>query len=320
IDELKAMGFHLVVIVDPGIKKEKGYSAYEDGLKNDVFLKYPDGTNYTGQVWPGWCHFPDFTNPKTRKWWGNSFKGYVNDGIDGFWNDMNEPATWGQRFPDLVEFDFDGHKGTHRKGHNVFGMQMSRSTYDGAKELMNGRRPFILTRATYAGGQRFSAIWTGDNQPTDDHMIAGVRLVNSLGLSGFPYAGMDVGGFAGDASRDLFARWIQIGAFSPFFRGHTMVDSKDKEPWSHGEKDEEISRNFIQLRYNLMPYIYSTFYEATQNGMPVSRSLAFYHTYDNKIYDGNYQNQYYFGHGLLVAPYVSYRDLNKLIMFLNTNT
>lgn len=314
LKELKNMGFHLVVIVDPGIKTENGYQAYEDGLKKDMFLKYPDGTNYTGQVWPGWCHFPDFTKPATRQWWGQSFKGYVNDGVDGFWNDMNEPATWGQRFPDLVEFDFDGHKGTHRRGHNLYGMQMSRSTFEGTKSLMNGRRPFILTRASYAGGQRYSAIWTGDNQPNDDHMICGVRLVNSLGLSGFPFAGMDVGGFAGDASRDLYARWIQIGAFSPFFRGHTMVDSKDKEPWSHGEKDEEISRNFIQLRYNLMPYIYSTFWEATQNGMPVSRSLAFYHTYDSKIYDWNYQNQYYFGAGLMVAPYVSYRDLNRLYL------
>lgn len=302
LKELKSLGFHTTIIVDPGIKVEKDYKAYEEGLKKNVFLKYPDNTNYTGQVWPGWCHFPDFTQPEARKWWGQSFEGYVKDGIDGFWNDMNEPATWGQRFPDLVAFDFEGKKASHRKGHNLYGFQMARSTYEGTRQLLNGKRPFILTRAAFSGIQRYSAVWTGDNVPNDDHMLAGVRLVNSLGLSGVPYAGYDVGGFAGDASRDLFARWITIGALSPFFRGHTMIDSKDSEPWSYGEKIEEISRNYIQFRYNLMPYLYSAFYEASQTGMPVARSLAIDYTHDAKIYEHEFHNQYLFGSSLMVVP------------------
>lgn len=314
LDELEGMGFKNVVIVDPGIKVENGYRAYEEGKAKDLFIKYPDGTNYTGQVWPGWCHFPDFTNPKTREWWGASFKGYINDGIDGFWNDMNEPATWGQRFPDLVEADFDGRKTSHREWHNVFGMQMARSTFEGSKKLMNGKRPFILTRAAYSGIQRYSAIWTGDNRPEDDHMMAGVRLVNSLGLSGVANAGYDVGGFAGEASKELFSRWMQIGAFCPFFRSHKMIDAKDSEPWSYGEKVEEIVRNYISFRYKVMPYLYSTFYESTQNGMPVARSLAINYTHDNLIYDWKYQNQYLFGQSILVAPVVSYKEINKVYL------
>jgi alpha-glucosidase len=314
LDELEGLGFKNVVIVDPGIKVEKGYKSYEEGVKNDLFIKYPDGTNYTGQVWPGWCHFPDFTNPKAREWWGNSFSGLVSDGIDGFWNDMNEPATWGQRFPDLVEADFDGKKATHREWHNVYGMQMSRSTYEGTKRLMNGKRPFILTRAAYSGIQRYSAIWTGDNRPEDDHMMAGVRLVNSLGLSGVANAGYDVGGFAGEASKELFCRWMQIGTFCPFFRSHKMIDAKDSEPWSYGEKVEEIVRNYISLRYKLMPYLYSTFFESTQNGMPVARSLAINYTHEPLIYDWKYQNQYLFGHGIMVAPVVSYKEINKVYL------
>lgn len=314
LDELEGMGFKNVVIVDPGIKVENGYKAYEEGKAKDLFIKYPDGTNYTGQVWPGWCHFPDFTNPKTREWWGGSFKGYINDGIDGFWNDMNEPATWGQRFPDLVEADFDGRKTSHREWHNVFGMQMARSTFEGSKKLMNGKRPFILTRAAYSGIQRYSAIWTGDNRPEDDHMMAGVRLVNSLGLSGVANAGYDVGGFAGEANKELFSRWMQIGAFCPFFRSHKMIDAKDSEPWSYGEKVEEIVRNYISFRYKVMPYLYSTFYEATQNGMPVARSLAINYTHDNMIYDWKYQNQYLFGQSILVAPVVSYKEINKVYL------
>src|SRR6185436_18733640 len=164
---------------------------------------------------------------------------------------------------------------------------------------------FVLTRAGYAGLQRYTAIWTGDNLAEDSHMMLGVRLVSSLGLSGVAFAGVDVGGFAGEASPDLMARWISIGSFCPFFRAHKVINAKDAEPWSFGEKTEEICRNYIQLRYNLLPYIYSTFYEATQTGMPVQRSLAIDYTFDEKIYHGNAVNEYEFGPSLLVIPYLS---------------
>jgi alpha-glucosidase len=314
LSELKEMGFHTTVIVDPGIKIEKGYPFFEQGVKENIFVKYPDKTNYAGQVWPGWCHFPDFTNPAARTWWGKSFKGYVDMGLDGFWNDMNEIATWGNRLPNLMEFNYDGHHATTKSSRNIYGMQMARATFEGTKELLGGKRPFVLTRAGFSGVQRYAAVWTGDNSSNDDHMLAGVRLVNSLGVSGVTNAGVDVGGFTGGVPVKLYTRWMSIGAFTPFFRAHTAINTKDAEPWTFGEEAEEITRNYIQLRYNLMPYIYSSFYESTQNGLPVSRTLAINYTHDKNIYEGTFQNQYLFGNSIMVAPFVSYVDLGKVYL------
>ncbi|HEY9045967.1 MAG TPA: glycoside hydrolase family 31 protein [Ohtaekwangia sp.] len=313
-DALKAKGFHTAVILDPGIKVEKGYAPYDDGIAQDVFVKYPDQSYYTGEVWPGWCHFPDFTNPRVRNWWAGAFHGYVQDGIEGFWNDMNEFATWGQSTPNLLEFDFDGHKATHRTARNVYGLNMTRSTFEGTQKLLNGKRPFLLTRSGYAGIQRYSAVWTGDNVASDEHMMTGVRLVNSMGISGIPVTGMDVGGFTGDGSKELFARWITIGAFSPFFRVHAKENSRSQEPWSSGELVEATARNFVNLRYRLIPYIYVAFYEAATTGIPVSRSLAITNTHDALTYDTRYQNQFFFGPSILVAPGESTRDYYKVYL------
>jgi alpha-glucosidase len=230
LDQLKDQGFEIVVMCDPGIKAEPGYPAYEDGKANDVFVKYPDGEYYTGQVWPGWCHFPDFTNPATRTWWMRQLKRYSELGIEGYWNDMNEIATWGNMIPENLEFQFDGHPTTARKARNVYGFQMARTTYESATQLLQGKRPFNLTRSAFSGIQRYAAVWTGDNVAYDEHMMLGIRLVNSLGLTGVAFTGYDVGGFVGDANTKLFTRWISIGSFSPFFRGHSMINSKDSEP------------------------------------------------------------------------------------------
>ncbi len=253
LTKLDKMGFKNVAIIDPGIKVEKGYGPYDDGMKNDMFLKYPDGSVWNGQVWPGWCAFTDYTKPEARIWWGKLFKQDIEDGLDGFWCDMNEPASWGQKAPENIVFNFDGHPATYRVGKNIFGFQMVRATYEGTKQLFDNKRPFVLTRAGFAGLQRYAAIWTGDNKAEDDNMLLGVRLVNSLGISGVPFAGVDVGGFVGNASSDLEARWISVGAFCPFFRSHKEYNGKDAEPWAFGEKTEEICRNYIQLRYNLLP-------------------------------------------------------------------
>ena len=314
LETLREQGFRLVVIADPGIKREAGYAPYDDGVKNDVFVKYPDGSYYSGEVWPGWCHFPDFTDAKNREWWGNWFKGYVDDGLEGFWNDMNEIATWGQRLPDLMEFSFEGEGGSTRRGRNVYGMQMARATYEGTKKLLDGKRPFNLTRSSYAGIQRYSAVWTGDNIAEDEHMLLGVRLVNSLGLTGVAYAGPDVGGFVGEASVELFARWIAIGAFTPFFRGHSMINSRDAEPWTFGEEVEEISRNYINLRYRLMPYLYGAFAEAAATGMPVARSLVLDHTFEPEVYDTRFQTQFLSGPFIMVAPVESTKHITKVYL------
>ncbi len=312
LSQLRQLGFNVVVMCDPGIKVEKGYKTYEDGLAQDVFIKYPDGKPYTGQVWPGWCHFPDFTSPATRTWWKDQFRDYVEMGVTGFWNDMNEISTWGNMLPENIEMDFEGQKSTFRRGRNIYGFQMARSTYEGTKALLKNKRPFNLTRSGFSGIQRYAAVWTGDNVAYDEHMMLGVRLVNSMGLTGIAFAGYDVGGFVGDANTKLFARWISIGSFSPFFRGHSMINSRDSEPWSYGEEVEQISRNYIKFRYQLLPYLYSLFYEASENGMPVQRSLAIDYTHDAKIYEAQFQHQYLFGPSIMVAPVESTKEFVKV--------
>lgn len=313
-DELEALGFKTVVIVDPGVKRELGYDACEDGLKKDVFVKYPDGQPYTAQVWPGWSYFPDFTKAKTRNWWSEKMKFYTDRGIRGFWNDMNEPASWGQMTPDLIEFDWENDPTTHSEARNVYGGLMSRATKEGADKHLENKRPLMLTRAGFSGVQRYAAVWTGDNIASDEHMLAGIRLVNSMGLTGIPFVGYDVGGFQGDASAKLFARWISIGAFSPFFRAHSMINSKDAEPWSFGETAEAIARNYINLRYKLMPTIYTAIHRATQDGLPLVRSLALYYSKDEMIYRSEYQNQYMFGDSLLICPVESSKDLVRVYL------
>jgi alpha-glucosidase len=314
IKELKDIGIRTAVIVDPGIKVEKGYPAFEDGLKQNMFIKYPDGTNYTAQVWPGWCNFPDFTKPAARKWWGEKFSDYVNTGVEGFWNDMNEIASWGGgKTSSIVRFDWEGKGASYRQGKNVYGMLMARSTYEGTSKMM-GKRPLILTRAAYAGAQRYTAIWTGDNVASDEHMLLGCRMVNSLGITGMAFSGVDVGGFMGDASEALFSRWLTIGSFTPFFRVHKHYDYKMSEPWSYGPITENISRNYISLRYRMLPYIYSAFYEANKTGMPVSRTLAIENTFDSVCWHYTYQNQYMFGPSLLVAPVESTKEATRVYL------
>jgi alpha-glucosidase len=310
IGKLKSMGFRTTLIVDPGVKVEKGYGVYERGLKEDVFIKYPDGAPYTGEVWPGWCNFTDFTSEKGRDWWRREVRTYAQVGVAGIWNDMNEISTWGQKMPDNVLFDFDGEQASHKQAHNVYGLEMARSSYEGMKAATN-KRPFMLSRAGYAGLQRYTAIWTGDNRAEDEHMLLGVRLLNSLGLSGVPFSGMDVGGFTGTATQGLFARWMQVGAFNPYFRNHAANDSRSSEPWTYGAQVETIARNYVNLRYRLMPYLYSAFHDASVTGEPVMRSLAIDYTHDPKVYDTAFQNQYLFGKAFLVAPFESTKDFGK---------
>ena len=313
-EQLAKLNFKKVVIVDPGVKKEKGYAPYEEGIKGNHFVNYPDGAPYSAEVWPGWCHFPDFTNEETRNWWATKFKKLKKDGIDGFWNDMNEPASWGQASPDLIEFDYDEEKSTHKGAHNVYGMQMARATKSGAEKANPNERPFILTRAAYAGIQRYAALWTGDNTASDEHMLLGNRMVANIGLCGVPFCGNDVGGFAGDTSSELFARWIQSAAFHPFFRLHKMVNSKPNEPWTYGEQVEAVAKNFIQLRYRLMPYIYSLFYQASINGLPICRSLVLNYPNDNNIYKTAFENQYMLGEALLICAVDSKTTIAKVYL------
>jgi alpha-glucosidase len=314
VAELREMGFHVVVILDPGIKIDVDYDAYVSGVSEDVFLAYPDGSLYEGEAWPGKCHFPDFTKSSARAWWARQIQTLADIGIDGFWNDMNEPAVWGKSFPDVVRFNYEGQQHNHKLAHNVYGAQMARSTYEGAERALPNRRSFVLTRSAFAGSQVHTAIWTGDNCSNTEHLLLGSRLVSNLGLCGMPFAGNDVGGFVGESSIELFMKWVGQGAFTPLFRCHTMVNSRDAEPWSFGEEAEAVSRAYIQLRYRLLPSVYSYFYEASTTGMPVSRSMAIKYYHLKEIFNPLFENQYFFGDALLVCPVPPSREVHKLFL------
>lgn len=301
IDKLKSMGFRLVTIVDPGIKVEPGYKQYDEGVAKNYFATYPNGEKFVGEVWPGRCHFPDFFRDDVRQWWGASFTALTEPGVEGFWNDMNEPAAWGQNIPWMVKF------GNYYipEVRNVYGMEMARATYEGTKKILGNKRPFVLTRAAYSGTQRYSAVWTGDNSAYDAHMLLGQRMVNSLGITGMSLVGVDIGGFSGDPTPELMVRWNSLGVYTPMFRNHAMQGTKMREPWRWGEVNEKIIKKDIEQRYKLLPYLYSSFYQSHQTGLPVSRTLAINYTQDTMIYNPSYQNQFLFGDGLLVAPVIS---------------
>ncbi len=310
IAKLKAMHFKLVTIVDPGIKVEKGYKQYDDGIDKDYFAKYPDGEKYVANVWPGRCHFPDFFRKDVREWWGKSFTALTNPGVEGFWNDMNEPAAWGQNMPWLVKFG-DKYMPEVR---NAYGMEMAKATYEGTKKLLGNKRPFVLTRAAYSGTQRYSAVWTGDNSAYDAHMLLGQRLVNSLGITGISMVGVDIGGFSGDPTPELMVRWNSLGVYTPMFRNHAQQGTIMREPWVWGKKNEDIIRKDIEQRYRLLPYLYSSYYQSCQTGMPVSRTLAINYTGDENVYDVKYQNEFLFGDAILVAPVESTRFTEEVYL------
>lgn len=301
VKELADDGFKTVVIIDPGIKVDENYWVYKEGKDNKYFCRRSDDYFMEGHVWPGRCQFPDFTNPEVREWWGGLFKGLVDTGVAGIWNDMNEPAVFGSgTFPDDVRHQYDGHRGSHRKAHNVYGMQMVRATYDGLKKLYKNKRPLTITRAGYAGVQRYSSVWTGDNLASWDHLKLALLQCMRLSLSGVSFCGTDIGGFTGEPDGELFTRWIQLGVFTPFMRAHSAGDTREREPWSYGEEFEAINRKFIELRYKLMPYIYSTFWEHHKYGFPILRPVVMIE--QDKIENRTREEEFTFGDKILISP------------------
>jgi len=301
VKKLADDGFKTVVIIDPGIKVDDNYWVFKEGKENRYFCRRGDDYFMEGHVWPGRCQFPDFTNPETRTWWGGLFNELVDIGVAGVWNDMNEPAVFGRgTFPNDVRHNYDGYRGSHRKAHNVYGMQMVRATYEGLKKLNKGRRPFTITRAAYAGTQRYSSVWTGDNVATWEHLRLGALQLQRLSVSGMPFCGTDIGGFSGEPDGELFTRWIQFGVFSPFMRAHSAGDTREREPWSFGEGLEKINKKFIELRYKLLPYIYSVFWEQAQYGYPILRPI----TMVEQEVETNIarEEEFCFGHKVLISP------------------
>ncbi len=312
IKDLANIGMKTVVMIDPGIKVDDNYWVFKEGKENNYFCRRSDDYFMEGHVWPGRCQFPDFTNPKVREWWGGLYKELIDIGVAGFWNDMNEPAVFGAgTFPNDVRHNYDGYRGSHRKAHNIYGMQMVRSTYDGLKKLMRNKRPFTITRAGYSGVQRYACVWTGDNVATWEHLKLGNIQCQRMSVSGVPFVGTDIGGFSGEPDGELFTRWIQLGTFSPFMRAHSAGDTSEREPWSFGEPFTSINRKFIELRYQLMPYIYSVFWEHHRYGFPILRPLAMLE--QEHISNHFRQDEFTFGDKILVCPVLEQGAISRLV-------
>lgn len=311
VSDLKQQGIKTVLITDLHIKKQEGYAPYDQGMANDNFLKKTDGTHYVGDVWPGPSVFPDFTLSRVRSWWGSLYQDFVSRGVAGFWNDMNEPAIFNvpsKTMPDdVVHRMDDGSSESHLAIHNVYGMLNAKATYDGLLKLNPEERPFVLTRAAYAGAQRYAATWTGDNTSSWNHLRLMSRTLVNLGISGYTMAGADIGGFVGSPTPELLTRWIQVGAFTPMFRNHTTKYTADQEPWVHGEEHLKIRRKYIELRYRLLPYIYNMLEEASRTGVPLMRPLFLEFPEQEKFYSeplNGLVQQYMFGSDFLVIPKV----------------
>ena len=315
VHHLAEQNFHTVAIVDLHVARlpNASYAPYDTGVAGDHFVKNPDGSTYTAAVWPGASVFPDFTQAGTRAWWGPLFGDLMKDGIAGFWNDMNEPAVFevpSKTMPDDVQHRIDepgfrNRTATHLEIHNVYGMENTRATYEGMQKLEPNQRPFVMTRASYAGGHRYAATWTGDNSSTWNHLRMTTPMLENLGLSGFAMAGADVGGFAGTPQPDLLTKWLEVAAFQPIDRDHTAKGTAQQEPWVHGEQQENIRRRFIEERYRLLPYLYTVTEEMTRSGVPIVRPLFVEFpdaTNDKHPLDLDAGSEFLFGPDILVAP------------------
>jgi len=303
-NDLHRLGFHTVWMIDPGLKTDEWYPVYTDARSGGHLVKTVEGEEYQGKVWPGPCAFPDFTRAETRAWWAGLYREFLSSGIDGVWNDMNEPAVFEapeKTMPGDNRHEADaalGGPGPHTKYHNIYGMQMVRATREGIQAARPEKRPFVLTRANFLGGHRYAATWTGDNRSDWNHLRWSIPMALNLGLSGQAFAGPDIGGFIGNATPELFARFMGIGSLLPFARAHTVKDSVDHEPWSFGPECEDICRIALERRYRLLPYLYTLFADATATGMPVARPLFFADPADPRL--RNEDRAFLLGHDVLV--------------------
>jgi alpha-glucosidase len=301
LKELKQQGFKVVTIIDPGVKKDKGYVICDEGLEHRYFATDKDGVPYVNRVWPGDSLYPDFSNDRVREWWASKQKIMTDTGVAGIWNDMNEPASFNGPLPDDVVFNNDGVLTDHREIHNVYGHYMSKATYEGLKKAA-GKRPFVITRACYAGTQKYATVWTGDNQSMWEHLRMSLPMLMNLGLSGISFCGTDVGGFGFDCTAELLSRWVQVGTFTPLFRNHSSIYTRDQEPWAFDEETESISRKYIKLRYQLLPYLYDILHDGETTGLPMIRPLLLHYQDDQKTYEIN--DEFMCGEHILVAPVI----------------
>ena len=315
IEELNSRGIKIVTIIDPGVKAEKDYYVYEEGIKNNYFATL-NGEVYHNTVWPGDSVFPNFVSNNVRNWWSGLTKFLVDNKVSGIWCDMNEPASFTGPLPDNVEFNGDNKNYKHSEIHNVYGHLMSKATYEGL-EKNDQKRPFVITRACYSGTQKYSTVWTGDNHSMWPHLSLAITHMIGLSVSGIPFCGTDIGGFSGDAKKELMIRWIELGSMSPLFRNHSCEVTIRQEPWMFDEETINIYRKYVDLRYSLIPYFYDLFKVHENTGLPIIRPLVMEYPLDENTY--NINDAFMVGDNILVSPVIT-KGMNKKMVYLPKGT
>lgn len=298
-EKLADRGVKLISIIDPGVKKDEDYFMYKEGMEMDAFAHDTDGSVYENAVWPGTSVFPDFTKQSVRSWWGDKTKILLEHGISGIWNDMNEPASFNGPLPDDVQFEY----GAHEKVHNIYGHFMAKATYEGLAKNDGGKRPFVLTRAAYAGSQKYCGGWTGDNHSIWAHIALSLEQVCNLSVSGLAMCGSDIGGFGSDTTPELLVRFYEAAVFVPFFRNHSAMGTRRQEPWQFDETTIDAVRKTVKLRYRFIPYIYDLAHECEKTGAPIVRPLVYEYPADKHV--RNIFDEYMLGSFVLVAPVIA---------------
>ena len=310
LETLKEDGFKVVTIIDPGVKQEKGYEVYEEGVAKGYFAKDTSGEIYVNEVWPGESVYPDFGSKDVRAWWADKHEFLTDMGVAGVWNDMNEPASFKGELPLDVVFTDEDKISNHEAMHNVYGHNMCKATYEGLKKH-DGKRPFVITRACYSGSQKYTTGWTGDNHSLWAHLQMAIPQLCNLGLSGMSFVGTDIGGFNSDCTPELMIRWIQVGCFSPLCRNHSALGTKRQEPWQYEKNVQDIYRKYVKLRYKFIPYYYDLFFQGEKTGMPVMRPLVLHYEKDENTKNCN--GEFLIGENLLVAPVVEQGATQKMV-------
>ena len=327
--EMLSQGIHLVPIVDAGIKIEKGNAVYEEGVEKGYFCRNKKGEYFQAGVWPGMTHFPDFLNSEAREWFGRQYAFYTENGIEGFWNDMNEPAifysenTKGPKKLNLIldmifgkfrkekkardmirdyksfYHDMDGKKVCHYDAHNMYGYMMTKASSEGLEKLLD-HRFLLFVRSSYIGAGRYGGVWTGDNTSCWEHLKLNLRHMPSLNMCGFLYSGADLGGFMGNTTRELLLRWLAVGVFTPLMRNHSGNITQPQECYQFG--DTEAFKSIISLRYRLIPYLYSEYMKAALTGDMFIKPVAFLFPEDAKLRE--IEDQLIVGDSVMIAPIV----------------
>lgn len=315
ISDLKEKGIRTITIIDPGVKVDEEYPVFKRGKEGNHFTKKLDGEMFIGAVWPGDSAFPDFSNKDCREWWKSELKKFISEhGMDGIWNDMNEPCVFNNDHKTMLEtclHNSDNGVIEHKEFHNRYGFEMSRCSKEAQEELHPNERGFSMTRATYAGGQRYSSVWTGDNMSLWSQMRMSISMNANLGISGFSFVGNDVSGFGLDSSEELFIRWMEMGPFIPIFRNHSNMYTRRQEPWAFGPRAEKIAKKSIELRYELIPYIYDLYYISHKEGLPIFRPMIMEYEKDMNLL--NMREQFMLGENMIVAPVLYEGERSKTV-------